>query len=178
MAFLPRSACVLFLLLWVLVSVSAAGPDKAEKASEGGDVERFADVRVNDSDALLLIKAIRKDAPSKSEAAVWVRVANSDTYSRIRRRQAIFQVFDRHVRKDMTLGELAVLLAKPSWLKRENVVEIGRRAAYGPGGRSVGLSLAPTPTTASVRSVCYRVSLHPIGRACICESKRPRQETH
>jgi hypothetical protein len=120
-AFLPSKWRISRLLFCILALVSAAGAGGPDKAAQESDLQRFADVRVDENEALGLIKRIRQNAPKKDEATIWARVANSDKYSDIRRRRAIFQLFDRHVRQGMTLGELANLLAKPSWLKRKSI---------------------------------------------------------
>ena len=96
-----------------------------------------------------LIKRIRENTPTKDEAVVWARVANSDKYSVVRRCRALLQLFDRNAPQGMTLGELADVLKKPSWLKRENILEIV--------GSANNLRLTPASSGESVFCLTFRL---------------------
>ena len=132
-AFLPLGWRVLCILVCTSAFSSVACASEPNKPGQESEQKRFAEVRIGEDEALRLIKSIRQNTPTKEEAAVWARVANSDKYSNVRRRRATLQLFDRNVSQGMTLGELARLLAKPSWLKRENTLEVvGPARAYVP----------------------------------------------
>jgi hypothetical protein len=116
-----RVVCVFGCVL-ALFCVARVG--EPQQAAQKIDLARFADVKINEEEASALVKRNRANKPTEEEAAIWVRVANSDKHSDVRRRRAVFQLFDRHVHQGMTLGELAKLLAGPTWLKRENISRI------------------------------------------------------
>jgi hypothetical protein len=84
-------------------------------------IEKIADPKMNEDDVVRLIETMRSTEPTEDEAKLWAIVANSDRYPDVRRRRAILQLFDRHLRPGMTVGQLSKLLADASWLKRENV---------------------------------------------------------
>jgi hypothetical protein len=128
------------LLISVLIAIAAGCAGGPSKTACADDVERFADVKTSEDEALRLIERIRLTAPTKDEAAVWARVANSKKYSDVRRRRAVLQLFDRHVRPGMTLGDVAVLLAKPSWLKQESM-----KVSEWVGGESIVVALLQLP---------------------------------
>jgi hypothetical protein len=109
------------MLIWVLGSIAAVCASGLSRMACASDIERFADVKTSEDEALRIIERVRRTAPTKDEAAVWARVANSKKYSDVRRRRAVLQFFDRHVRPGMKLGDVAALLAGPSWLKRAQV---------------------------------------------------------
>lgn len=88
------------------------------------DVQRINNPAVEESDVVRLIERLRASPPTDEEAKLLRQIANSNTQSDIRRRRAVLQLFDRHVRTGMRVGELGGLLANPSWLKKENVVEV------------------------------------------------------
>jgi hypothetical protein len=73
---------------------------------------------------LRLIERIRRNSPTKEESATWASVANSNKYTDVRRRRAVFQLFDRHVYQGMTLEKVAGLLEHPSWLKQKDVQKV------------------------------------------------------
>jgi hypothetical protein len=109
------------ILVSVLSSIAALCASRPGRTACAADLERFADVRTSEDEALRLIGRIRLTAPTKDEVAVWARVANSKKYSDVRRRRAVLQLLDRHAHPGMTLGDLARLLGGPSWLQYENV---------------------------------------------------------
>jgi hypothetical protein len=113
----------LFLSSFYATNVWAIALSKATDLiqSNKADLDRFADVKTGEDEALRLIKQIRLAAPTKDEATILARVANSKDYSDVRRRRAVLQLFDRHAQPGMNLGELAALLAGPSWLQRNHV---------------------------------------------------------
>jgi hypothetical protein len=54
-------------------------------------------------------------------ADYWTAVANDEKLVIWRRGVSIYFLFERHMRPDMTLNELADLLNKPTWIKEEHV---------------------------------------------------------
>ena len=85
------------------------------------DSQEISDSHSRESDVVSLINKLREKPPAKGEAKLWADIANSSKYSDVRRRRAIFELFDRHVHPGMTLSDLAVLLRSPPWLENENV---------------------------------------------------------
>jgi hypothetical protein len=140
-ALLPPGWCVSCVLFSAITLTAATSWGEPKEAGRETGLQRFADVRIDEKEALRLIEHIRRSPPGKDEAATLVSVANSGKYSDVRRRRAILQLFDRNVPDGMTLGDLADLLKKPSWLKRENILEIAgsvsnHRSNSGPGSES------------------------------------------
>ena len=166
--------CILWMPICILALISAACASEPDKTGQENDLKRFADVRIGEDEALRVIEHIRQAAPTKEEAEAWARVANSDKYSDVRRRRAIFQLFDRHVRPGMTLGEMANLLAKPSWLKRENLCKIvGPAWGYVPiryVGAETGFSVSLCLPSKDSSGVYVRVKDFPAGDALTKDS--------
>lgn len=57
--------------------------------------------------------------PVKEPASFWATIANDPHYPVESRRTCIFELFRRHVRAGMTLGEVAERLGQPNWLPDE-----------------------------------------------------------
>jgi hypothetical protein len=91
-------------------------------------LEKVADPETKESEVLRLIEENRSKTPNEGESKLWALVANSEKFPELRRRRAILQLFDRHVRPGLTVGHLSRLLASPMWLKRENISIIRRLA--------------------------------------------------
>jgi hypothetical protein len=135
-----RKNRLLWFALTIVLSWIAAGAGGPGRMARATDIERFADPQTSEDEVLSLIERIRYTTPTKDEATTWARVANSKEYSDIRRRRAVLQLLDRHVRPGMTLGNIADVLAKPSWLKRESV-----KVSQWVGGESIAVVLIQLP---------------------------------
>lgn len=73
-----------------------------------------------------LIKALRQLGPATEPASFWTKIANSTEYSPDQRRRAVFELFERHVRPGITVGQLADLLDQPTWLDDADVSVVDR----------------------------------------------------
>jgi hypothetical protein len=72
-------------------------------------------------------------------AAFWTSIANDEKQEHWRRGMALYFLFEKHFRKDMTLRELGKTLSRPSWIKEENVSKIGAITGALPLGMEFGL---------------------------------------
>ena len=54
----------------------------------------------------------------------WLGIANDPTYNALHRALAICQFFKRHVKKPITIAELAGLLDDPAWINSSTVASI------------------------------------------------------
>lgn len=68
-----------------------------------------------------LVKAIRSLGPATEEPGFWSAIANDGRYNPDHRRRAVYELISRHLKRGMTLAELAVLLDNPTWLRDEDV---------------------------------------------------------
>jgi hypothetical protein len=64
--------------------------------------------------------------PTQSEPtrSFWAAIANDEKQEPKQRSVAIGHIFERHVRKNMTLTELAETLDNPTWIQDEHVSEV------------------------------------------------------
>jgi len=74
-----------------------------------------------DSDYESLLKSVRQLGPVTMPVQFWADIANSDAYRPDHRRQAVFQLFQRHVSPGITLAELARSLNNPRWLAGDDL---------------------------------------------------------
>jgi hypothetical protein len=58
-------------------------------------------------------------------AQFWAGTANNDKLEAWQRRVAIYRLFQRHVRKGMTLRELGEILSEPNWFRDQDVFTLG-----------------------------------------------------
>jgi hypothetical protein len=63
-------------------------------------------------------------------AAFWTGLADNDHIDVWRRGLALYLLFDRHIPKDITLGEFARILNKPKWISSEQVFVITRGGVF------------------------------------------------
>jgi hypothetical protein len=63
--------------------------------------------------------------PVVEPASFWNRIASSSEYSVSHRRHAVFQLFSRHVKPPITLGELSKRMDGARWLKDEEIQQMG-----------------------------------------------------
>jgi hypothetical protein len=82
--------------------------------SVDSNVRIFGDPK-SSRDAVL--HAISQITPDVADADLWVRVANDPSYQPFHRAVAVYELFQRHVRKSMTLQQMASLFAGCQWLQ-------------------------------------------------------------
>src|SRR4051812_45305067 len=61
---------------------------------------------------------------AKESSDCWREVANNPDYSKERRRLAVFRLFKAHVKKGVTLKQLANILLNPSWFDLDDILVI------------------------------------------------------
>jgi hypothetical protein len=83
--------------------------------------ERILEKSISESD---LKAAISKLGDVTEPASFWVSIANDPTYSPAHRAIAICQLFKRHAREPMQLGDLAKLLNDPDWIHPGTVTAV------------------------------------------------------
>jgi hypothetical protein len=81
----------------------------------------FLIIRDPETDTELFLQEIRQLDAVTEPAHFWAAIANSAAYSSEGRRQAVFQLFQRHVSPGITLAELARSLNNPRWLAGEDL---------------------------------------------------------
>ncbi len=74
-----------------------------------------------ETDTELFLQEIRQLGAVTEPAHFWAAITSSAAYSSERRRQAVFQLFKRHVTPGLTLAELAIILDGPTWLAGDNL---------------------------------------------------------
>jgi hypothetical protein len=85
------------------------------------DYRLIADKRASKQELLAAVRTLHDVVEPPS---FWSDIANDAEYSSDHQRICIFQLFSRHVHAGMTLLQLAAVLNKPRWLKRENIMKI------------------------------------------------------
>ena len=81
----------------------------------------FADPHASQRAVVVRYKQIQDTEPSSEEVGVFRALASSEKSSSAQWSFAVHGLFNRHVASNMTLGELADLLEKPFWLKRDTI---------------------------------------------------------
>jgi hypothetical protein len=66
-------------------------------------------------------RALTQTGASSEPSTFWTGIAENSSIDTCRRGLAIYFLFERHVRKSISLGELAVILNKPTWIKKDDV---------------------------------------------------------
>jgi len=74
--------------------------------------------------------AIRSLGPVVEPATFWSTIVNDESYSLEHRRRCAIQLFKRHVRAGMTLGEVAETLGRPKWLFDNHINRIQSMFGY------------------------------------------------
>jgi hypothetical protein len=76
------------------------------------------------ADANAFDTAIRDLGPVTEPASFWARIANDASYPVERRRRFALELFRRHVRKGMSLAQIAEALDRPTWLTDKNIHKV------------------------------------------------------
>jgi hypothetical protein len=63
-----------------------------------------------------VVKAAQRLGPVTEPPDFWTRIANSAEYTKRHRRVAVIELFRRHVKPGMTVGELGTMLEGAAWL--------------------------------------------------------------
>ena len=93
--------------------------------SQNRDMSKILDIIINPKTKReTLNQAINQLTDEKEPPTFWSNISNSNTYSAYHRRLAIFSLFKRHIKENVTLNEFAEYLNKPTWLDRQNLVLI------------------------------------------------------
>ena len=84
-------------------------------------------------------------------AAFWAKLANNTNLDTVCRRVCVLELFRRHVRPGMSLGEVAALLENPTWLDESVVTDFALYSGYVPlricpGERAFGIDALSKPT--------------------------------
>lgn len=102
--------------------VASCATDRSGAASQSvASIEIIANKQ---SDVKAVDAAIHSLGPVTEAASFWAEIANDTSYRPEHRRRCVFQLFRRHVRKGMSLAEVAQQLNRPNWLPDENVHEV------------------------------------------------------
>ena len=107
--------------------------------------------------------ATQATAPVREPASFWAAIANDSDYSVECRRTCIFELFRRHIRAGMTLGEVADRLNKPNWLRDEWTFDKSTGSGYMPvkfalGDTVFAIGVLPPSGERNWSYVCMRVS--------------------
>jgi hypothetical protein len=101
-----RNFYFLFLIMLTAVATGAARPNE----------EALAVIADRHSDPKAVEMAFQHLGRVSEPSSFWTRIANDDSYPIKQRRSCIMQLFRRHIRAGLSLGELAQRLYKPDWL--------------------------------------------------------------
>lgn len=94
-------------------------------------IEVIADKRRDEGE---LVEAIQNLGPVNEPPGFWTDIAEDESYGRLHRRHAVFQLFHRHVAPGMTLSQLALILRRPSWLTDEQITAVEDLGGHIPVG--------------------------------------------
>jgi hypothetical protein len=74
-------------------------------------------------------------------ATFWTGIANDNKQEKWRRALAVYLLVERHVKPDITLGQLATMLDHPNWIEAQEVSKVVALAGNLPGKITDGDSI-------------------------------------
>lgn len=101
--------------------------------------------------------------------AFWTDLANDEKVETWRRAVAIYFLFDRHVKQEIALEELAGLMNKPKWIKEEDFVRVGKFTGslplpFMPGDSLFRVRVFPNKDVARHNKECFAIFLYVTGK--------------
>ncbi len=113
----------LTICLLVVLAVGATHARPQPPPRHVTDAEPFLTLARRDATRTQLIDAMAKlPLPVSEPPTYWSRIANDSRYTTFQRWCAVYQLFRRHVHVGLRLSELAALLDRPTWLRRDGVI--------------------------------------------------------